>query len=52
VSPMKAALYPPGQGQAPFIVSHELPLAEAPAGYRHFDARDSGWTKEVLAPAA
>jgi len=33
-----------------FIVSHELPLAQAPEGYRHFDARDEGWTKIVLKP--
>jgi len=35
-----------------FIVSHELPLDEAPQGYAHFDARDEGWTKVVLKPAA
>jgi threonine dehydrogenase-like Zn-dependent dehydrogenase len=33
-----------------FVVSHELPLDEAPEGYRHFDARDNGWTKVVLHP--
>ncbi|MCW2901225.1 MAG: aldehyde dehydrogenase [Streptosporangiaceae bacterium] len=33
-----------------FVVSHELPLDEAPEGYRHFDARDDGWTKVVLHP--
>ncbi|GLY83160.1 glutathione-independent formaldehyde dehydrogenase [Actinoallomurus iriomotensis] len=33
-----------------FLVSHELPLAEAPDAYRHFDARDDGWTKVVLKP--
>jgi hypothetical protein len=26
------------------IVSHELPLDEAPSGYQHFDARNDGWT--------
>jgi glutathione-independent formaldehyde dehydrogenase len=41
-----------GKAQPSFIVSHELPLAEAPEGYRHFDARDDGWTKVVLSPAA
>jgi threonine dehydrogenase-like Zn-dependent dehydrogenase len=35
-----------------FIVSHELPLDQAPEAYRHFDARDDGWTKVVLRPAA
>jgi threonine dehydrogenase-like Zn-dependent dehydrogenase len=34
------------------IVSHELPLEKAPEGYEHFDARDDGWTKVVLKPAA
>jgi threonine dehydrogenase-like Zn-dependent dehydrogenase len=33
-----------------FLVSHELPLDEAPDAYRHFDARDDGWTKVVLKP--
>jgi glutathione-independent formaldehyde dehydrogenase len=32
------------------VVSHELPLDDAPEGYRHFDARDDGWTKVVLHP--
>jgi glutathione-independent formaldehyde dehydrogenase len=27
-------------------------LAEAPDVYRHFDAREDGWTKVVLKPAA
>ncbi len=35
-----------------FLVSHELPLAEAPDAYKHFDDRDQGWTKVVLKPAA
>jgi threonine dehydrogenase-like Zn-dependent dehydrogenase len=33
-------------------VSHKLSLDEAPEGYKHFDARDKGWTKVVLKPAA
>jgi threonine dehydrogenase-like Zn-dependent dehydrogenase len=33
-----------------WIVSHELPLDRAPVAYRHFDARDDGWTKVVLHP--
>lgn len=40
-----------GKAKPSFIVSHELPLAKAPEGYRHFDARDAGWTKVVLKPA-
>ncbi len=35
-----------------FIVSHVLPLREAPQAYQHFDARDDGWTKVLLKPAA
>ncbi|SDJ47702.1 Threonine dehydrogenase [Frankineae bacterium MT45] len=33
------------------LVSHNLGLGDAPDAYRHFDARDSGWTKVVLNPA-
>ncbi|MFC9056452.1 glutathione-independent formaldehyde dehydrogenase [Streptomyces sp. NPDC057074] len=33
-----------------FIVSHELPLDQAPEAYRSFDDRDAGWTKVVLRP--
>jgi glutathione-independent formaldehyde dehydrogenase len=40
------------EAQPSFLVSHQLPLAHAPEGYRHFDARDTGWTKVVLTPAA
>ncbi len=32
------------------IVSHELPLADAPGAYANFDERKSGWTKFVLKP--
>jgi len=35
-----------------WIVSHELPLADAPVAYRNFDQRKDGWTKVVLKPAA
>ena len=41
-----------GKAKPSFVVSHELPLSEAPEGYRHFDARDNGWTKVVLKPVA
>lgn len=33
-----------------FIVSHELPLDQAPEAYRSFDDRDAGWTKVILKP--
>ncbi len=35
-----------------WIISHELALDEAPDAYQHFDAREKGWTKVVLHPAA
>lgn len=41
-----------GRAKPSVLVSHELPLDQAPAGYQHFDARDQGWTKVVLAPTA
>jgi glutathione-independent formaldehyde dehydrogenase len=34
-----------------WIVSHDLPLEQAPDAYKHFDAREEGWTKVVLHPA-
>ena len=40
-----------GKATPSFIVSHELPLDEAPSAYAHFDARHEGWTKVVLKPA-
>jgi threonine dehydrogenase-like Zn-dependent dehydrogenase len=40
-----------GRARPSFIVSHELPLEDAPEGYQHFDARDPGWTKVVLNPS-
>jgi glutathione-independent formaldehyde dehydrogenase len=39
-----------GRAKPSFVISHELPLDEAPEAYRHVDARDSGWTKVVLHP--
>jgi glutathione-independent formaldehyde dehydrogenase len=33
-----------------WIVSHDLPLDQAPDAYKHFDAREEGWTKVVLHP--
>jgi threonine dehydrogenase-like Zn-dependent dehydrogenase len=41
-----------GKAEPSFLVSHELSLDEAPRAYKHFDARDEGWTKVVLKPAA
>ncbi|GAA1676772.1 glutathione-independent formaldehyde dehydrogenase [Nonomuraea maheshkhaliensis] len=39
-----------GRATPSFVVSHELPLEQAPEGYRNFDAREEGWTKVVLHP--
>ncbi|EST38335.1 aldehyde dehydrogenase [Streptomycetaceae bacterium MP113-05] len=39
-----------GRAEPGFVVSHRVPLAEAPGAYRHFDKRDDGWTKVLLAP--
>lgn len=39
-----------GRATPGFLVSHEMPLAEAAAGYDHFDKREDGWTKVVLHP--
>ncbi len=39
-----------GKAKPSFIVSHNLPLTDAVDAYKHFDARDSGWTKVVLKP--
>lgn len=33
-----------------WIISHELALDEAPDAYKHFDAREKGWTKVLLHP--
>jgi Zinc-binding dehydrogenase len=49
---MLCQLIAAGKAKPSFLVSHELPLAEAPDAYRHFDAREDGWTKVVLKPAA
>jgi glutathione-independent formaldehyde dehydrogenase len=39
-----------GKAKPSFIVSHELTLDQAPDAYKHFDAREDGWTKIVLKP--
>jgi glutathione-independent formaldehyde dehydrogenase len=41
-----------GKARPSFIVSHKVPLDEAPEAYQHFDKRDEGWTKVILRPAA
>ena len=41
-----------GKANPSLIISHELPLEEAPNAYQHFDNRDKGWTKVILHPNA
>ncbi|MYQ43807.1 alcohol dehydrogenase catalytic domain-containing protein [Streptomyces sp. SID4985] len=39
-----------GRARPSFVVSHELPLEEAPQAYEKFDQRIEGYTKVVLHP--
>jgi glutathione-independent formaldehyde dehydrogenase len=39
-----------GKARPSLIVSHELPLTQAPDAYKNFDQRVGGWTKVVLKP--
>ncbi len=39
-----------GRAKPSFVVSHELPLAQAPQAYEKFDKRVEGYTKVVLHP--
>lgn len=39
-----------GRAQPSFVVSHELPLDQAPLAYEKFDKRIEGYTKVVLHP--
>jgi glutathione-independent formaldehyde dehydrogenase len=41
-----------GKATPSAIVSHELPLTEAPAAYEKFDKRIDGYAKVLLHPAA
>jgi threonine dehydrogenase-like Zn-dependent dehydrogenase len=41
-----------GKASPSMIISHELPLDQAPDAYKHFDDRDEGWTKVILHPKA
>ena len=41
-----------GRAKPSIIVSHELPLDQAPKAYDQFDKRVEGWTKVLLHPAA
>jgi glutathione-independent formaldehyde dehydrogenase len=39
-----------GRARPSFVVSHELPLEQAPDAYRKFDRRVDGYTKVILHP--
>jgi len=39
-----------GKAKPSMIISHELPLAQAPEAYKQFDQRAEGWTKVILKP--
>jgi glutathione-independent formaldehyde dehydrogenase len=39
-----------GRARPGFVVSHELPLEEAPLAYQKFDRRVEGYTKVILKP--
>ena len=41
-----------GKAHPGTIVSHELPLEQAPDAFARFDAREDGWTKVILHPQA
>jgi glutathione-independent formaldehyde dehydrogenase len=41
-----------GRAKPSFVVSHELPLDQAPVAYEKFDQRVEGYTKVVLHPSA
>ena len=40
-----------GRATPSFVVSHQLPLEQAPAAYQKFDQRVEGYTKVILKPA-
>jgi threonine dehydrogenase-like Zn-dependent dehydrogenase len=37
-----------GKLDTTFLISHRLPLEEAPAGYANFHSNQNEWTKVVL----
>jgi threonine dehydrogenase-like Zn-dependent dehydrogenase len=41
-----------GRAKPSLIVSHELPLEDAPEAYQKFNERQAGWTKIILKPGA
>lgn len=41
-----------GRAKPSFIVSHHIPLAQAPMAYEKFDKREDGYTKVLINPGA
>jgi glutathione-independent formaldehyde dehydrogenase len=39
-----------GRARPSFVVSHEVPLEQAPEAYEKFDKRIEGYTKVILHP--
>ena len=39
-----------GRAKPSFVVSHEIPLEQAPQAYQKFDRREDGYTKVILNP--
>ena len=39
-----------GEIDTTFLISHRLPLEEAPTGYKNFHSKQDEWTKVVLKP--
>ena len=39
-----------GRAKPDFVVSHQVPLDEAPDAYRRFDRREDGYIKVILNP--
>ena len=39
-----------GRAKPSFVVSHRIPLDEAPGAYVRFDRREDGYTKVILRP--
>lgn len=46
------ALIHSGKAKPSFLVSHELPLEDAPEAYARFNERKEGWTKIILKPGS
>lgn len=48
--PKRLAMIEQGKLETTFLISHRLPLEEAPTGYKNFKEKQDSWTKAVLKP--